>query len=54
MAKGLPPLRMTKAVQNVNPIPVARPSKFVKGANSTLKLKAPKLPGSRPPKGTFA
>jgi hypothetical protein len=55
MATKLPkmrPLRVTKSVQNVNPIPTPRGNQFNKDANSLLKLKSPK--STRGPKGPFA
>ena len=54
MAKGLPPLRMTKAVQTVSAVPKPRPMKFAKGANAELKLKQPKIPGAPKMPKTFA
>jgi hypothetical protein len=45
---------MTKAVQNVAPIPKIRGSQLSKGANAVLKLKQPKIPGAPKMPKTFA
>jgi hypothetical protein len=55
MAKGMRPLRLTKSVQNVAPVPKDRPNLLNKGTNMALKLRQPKITGGfKPPKGTFA
>jgi hypothetical protein len=54
MAKGMRPLRLTKSVQNVAPIPKIRGPQLNKGANAVLKLKQPKIPGAPKMPKTFA
>jgi hypothetical protein len=53
MAKGMRPLRVTKSVQNVNPVPVPRATNLMKNTNAMLKLKQPRIAGAPKIKRTF-